>query len=1523
MIANFSADSTQGCELLELSLNNLSVGAISYLWEVYDEFGSLVSSSTLTNPSFFLTEPGSYTVSLTVYDALGLDLNLTIDDFAFVYTNPIADFGSSDVAACPGTLFTFTDDSDPGSFGSLDEYYWVITGGPTLPLATSIDYVFEAPGSYTVYLFITDGAGCSDYETQLITIYDSVHAEFEGDVTVSCTTPLTVDFTNFSTGSGSLSYQWNFGDGGTSTALNPTHIYTTFGSYDVSLIVTNSDGCSDTMTLPDYIEISPTATVDFEATPMSVCLGEIVTFNNLSALTSGTWEWDFGDGITSDLFETSHTYTAAGVYNVSLSGDFGGGCAGSVAYPDLITVEEIPTVTFTATDSVAVCQLPFTVTFNPTITGGSVSYLWEFEDDGFTATSTSSNPTYTWTELGSYDVSVTVTNASGCSATYSVPGYISIGDLVVTPIAAPSSGCIPLGVLFSASAGEPLVTYEWDFGDGGTSTVSNPGHIYNTIGCFTVTIIATSVSGCADTVSIPEFVCAGDTGTAQLFIEDTVCPAAELEVYFLPLDSITADIDAGSDFSIVTTVDSITTINLPSGDHDIDFITWSYGCPDTFSTHVYVIEILDSLMQVDYTCDEPYTVQIFIDTAVANTSCGWEWDFGDGTTDTVSENPIHTYAEPGTYNVSITYSCITTNECSGTGLNVNIQIPFAQFIPDPPFVCDTPAVINFMNTSTDYINDNLSYEWDFGDGDPIVTSTNPTHTFTGYGTYYVTLTVTDDRGCVDDFTDTIGVNAIDASFTLADEGGCVPYIAVLSDSSISEFGTINTWVIDWNDGIVDTFYNAADVTALEHTYFSNGNFIITLTAFDEFGCSDAFADTIKAGAPVADFLVDDSIPCVGQLVYFTELASGLSIDYEWNFGDGSVSSADEPGHVYADAGDFTVTLIVTDILGCTDTMVKPAYIQPDTVVVDYTADVIVASCNYALVQFNSVVADSICEYFWDFGDGGISVDPNPIYPYLEAGSYSVSLTVTDCNGCSSTIVHNGYILVPGPYGFISFSEDTLCVDEAFEIYLNIASTDTLTLYLDNGDVINLDIDYSDSLQTIIIPYTFTTSGVFFPNALLVDTSSCLNIISGSDSIWVGNNPDAAYLVTDSVQCLGTPFTFADSSESLDPIVLWSWNLGDALILLDSSSTYTHTYADTGIYNTALYIYTEYGCSDSMFIDVNVLQYPEISLPEDTAICPGQSVMLDATGGSIFIWTPSAGLSDTSIANPIASPDSTTLYTLDVGNGYCYSTDSVLVTIVNDLILFAGPDTSMCIGDEVQLYSEFITEVSLNNIDFYWTPPDFLDDPFSVAPISSSLDDITYTLYASCGLLNDTANAIIRISNPPDLEIPQDTVLMIEGQVVQLTSEVTGGEGVLIYAWEPVNQVDCPGCEFVYVSPGSNTIYSCEVTDEYGCSDIDFVLVRVLSCDESLFFIPNIITPNGDGRNDVFRFTFEGGIISVDNLNIYSRWGELLFHTDDMDEHWDGTYNGAICNPGVYIYTFNAICLDGSETIVAGNITLVK
>lgn len=1520
MVAGFTSEDTMGCGLLELELINVSTGATSYYWQVFDESGTEVGSSSLSNPSFFLTEPGAYTVTLTATSATGSDV-LSIPGFATVYTNPEASFTASDSAGCLPLTLTFTNTSTPGTYGSISDFYWIITGAGALPDTPEMTYTFNSSGLYTVYVFVEDAVGCSDYFTRDVLVYDLPVVDFMADSTVSCSLPLTTHFTNLSSGAGDLTYTWDFGDGATSNAKNPTHIYTETGEFDVSLTVTDSLGCTNTFTAEDFIIINSTLNVDFTPSLTTVCAGSAVEFTNLSDAAVGTWLWDFGDGTTSSEFEPTHIYATSGTYTVTLSGDFGGGCTGFVSYPSLIDVIASPGVSFTSTDPNSFCSVPLVVAFTPAIDGGPVTFLWEFETPSGTETSTAIMPNFSWDVPGTYDVSLTVTNPLGCSAEYSMPDYVTIGELEVTPVATPPAGCIPLSVDFTAIAGEELSSFYWDFGDGSISTESNPSHIYDSVDCYDVLLIGTTADGCIDTTIVSELVCAGETGTALLGVPDTSCPAVGLDVFYLPLDSIVGIVDGGLDDFISSSVDSNTVVHMEPGYHEVLFYTWINGCPDTVSTSIFILEVVDSLLVYEINCSNPYKVKFYIDTALAAISCGWTWDFGDGTVDSVNMNPIHIYDEPGSYHVTVVYDCITEEECSGTGLNVVITDPLAAFETEG-MACDTPYTAVFTNTSTDGVFNELTYLWDFGDGTASV-DTNASHTYSDYGMYFVTLQVTDVNGCSNYFTDTIAINQVNAYYTLAEDYGCTPFTVHLTDSSSSMAGDISSWEIDWADGTVTTYTSATDVMDAMHSYTASGTFPITLTVFDENGCSDTYVDTIRSKIPLVDFVADDMTPCVGQEILFTELATGTGLTFLWDFGDGTTSTLPNPTHAYDSLGTYTVSLTVTDYFGCSAFIEKPAYIIAEMISADFDFDIVLANCNYSLIQFNSIIEDSICSFYWSFGDGGISTDPNPLYPYLTAGSFNVSLTVTDCNGCEVTIYKEGVVDVPGPFGFIVPSDDSVCVGEELVLFVSVFSSDSVGLFFDNGDFYSQDVEFSTDITTMEIPYTYYESGYYGPTALVVDTSGCLNILYISDSILVSPTPQAIYTVSDSGVCLGSPIVFSDSSFSETPITEWYWNTGDSSFIENEPVTFEYIYPDTGIFVSSLEVQTEFGCSSVLEIPVTIIPYPVFNMSDDTTICPGTEVQLNATGGYTYFWSPPEGLSSPLVHNPIAHPLASILYTVVVTNEECSLIDSVYINVVDELILDAEPDTILCEPGQVNLLATLTNDIPLGDVLFYWQPDSFLNDIFIPDPVSNTPQTMEYTAYASCGLLDDSASINIVVTGPPDIDIPVDTIIVLAGQPVNVVAEVISGNDPLTHAWVPEQFVDCPSCLDVNITVDMPIIVGIQTTDSLGCTDYDYVYLRVVPCDESVFSIPNIISPNGDGFNDFFYIDDYSGVAELKQITIFDRWGEVMFHSTDIERRWDGTYRGVICNPGVYVYSIDFICSDGSASVISGNITLVK
>jgi PKD repeat protein/Tol biopolymer transport system component len=306
--------------------------------------------------------------------------------------------------------------------------------------------------------------------------------DFAADVT-SGLLPLTVHFTDLSTGEPAF-WLWDFGDGSDSGEQDPSHTYNALGTFAVSLTAAGIYG-SDTETKLDYIavlaELAPVA--DFSADTTEGPAPLTVAFTDLSANGPTSWLWDFGDGNTSPNQHPSHTFSA-GTFTVSLTATNGGGSDSEVKV-DYIAAVATPAAAFSATPTMGTA--PLSVTFTDESTGTIDSWAWDFGDGGTAAVQ---SPAHEYADLGSYDVSLTVTNTMG-SDTETRPGYIH----VVAPVVAAFSGSItagvvPLVVTFTdLSTGDPTA-WAWDFGDGHTSMDRNPTHIYSDPGYYTVTLTA-------------------------------------------------------------------------------------------------------------------------------------------------------------------------------------------------------------------------------------------------------------------------------------------------------------------------------------------------------------------------------------------------------------------------------------------------------------------------------------------------------------------------------------------------------------------------------------------------------------------------------------------------------------------------------------------------------------------------------------------------------------------------------------------------------------------------------------------------------------------------------------------------------------------------------------------------------------------------------------------------------------------------------------------------------------------------
>jgi PKD repeat protein len=576
-VAAFSGTPTSGTIPLTVVFTDSSTNTpTSWLWDFGD---NSTTNATVKNPVHTFAAAGTYTVNLTATNSAGSDDETKT---GYITVNPpvvapVANFTGTPTSGTTPLTVTFTDSSTntPASWA------WDFNNDGAVDSTTqNPSYTFESAGLYSVKLNVTNAGGS---DTKIQTDYISVSSVSLAPVAAFSATPtsgnapLMVTFTDASANT-PASWAWNFGDGSTSTEQNPVHEYTAAGNYTVVLSATNTAG-SDDETKTDYISVTAPGllvTASFSGAPTSGTVPLTVAFTDAS-INATAWYWDFDNDLVVDstLQNPSFTYTNAGTYTVNLTVNGTEG-SNSEIKRDYITASAVtgPVAGFAA-DTVS-GTAPLTVTFTDQTAGNPTTWAWDFNNDG-TVDSTIQNPSYIYTAAGTYTVKLTVANAGG-SDDETKTGYITVSPAVAAPVVAfsgtPTSGTAPLTVQFTDASTNTPTSWAWTFGDGGTSTVQNPSHVYLSEGSYSVTLTASNAGG--------------------------------------------SDSETKTGYTTVTTA-----VVAP--------VAAFSGTPTSGTA--------------------PLTVA-FTDTST-NSPTLWTWNFGDGDSSSV-QSPSHTYTTAGTYTVILT-----------------------------------------------------------------------------------------------------------------------------------------------------------------------------------------------------------------------------------------------------------------------------------------------------------------------------------------------------------------------------------------------------------------------------------------------------------------------------------------------------------------------------------------------------------------------------------------------------------------------------------------------------------------------------------------------------------------------------------------------------------------------------------------------------------------------------------------------------------------------------------------------------
>ena len=733
-----------------------------------------------------------------------------------------------------------------------------------------------------------------------------------------------------------------------------------------------------------------------------------------------------------------------------------------------------------------------------------------------------------------------------------------------------NTGCGSLVVEFEdLSTGNPT-SWLWDFGNGITSTQQNPIVVYSNEGFYSVSL-TTSDAVTSDIMEFTDYVKVYEKPTADFSTNLTsFCVPGILN--FMDQSSYTNNIVSWMwDFG-------------DGGSSNVQNPTYQYSADGLYTVSLSVIDdkgcenliiindlidakknpVADFTSNIRISCDSSKTISFQNNSQFANS---YNWDFGDGNTSS-QQNPSHNYST-GVYDVSL----VVNNGICSEVLIANNLIEVGAIV-NPDFTSNINRIckddtISFTDMTLNYPD---SWLWDFGDG---TTSSlqNPTHVFLSSGNFDISLTTSIQGECIETNTmnNFIEVYA-DPNIVLSsdEEYSCnIPFLVQFEDNTINS----NSWKWTFGNGDSSTLRDPI----IEFDLF--GEFDVELEVVDINGCVSVLTefDYIVTEELVVDFSVSDSIICESDIVVFSDNSSSFSpiVSYEWDFGDGSTSTAQNPNHQFNGVSSFDISLMVENSKGCVDQVVFPSFIKtsgPPTA--DFTTDKII-SCAGETISFTdlSISSSVISNWVWDFGDGGSSLSQNPTYQYNLLGNFDVTLIAGE-GICKDTLIKNFYIEIIEPSAFF---KDIHNCDNPLEVdfrNLSVGNDEVLWDFGDGTTSMQLDpIHVFPSTGNYQVSLRVTNYSTGCTHEFIKDVQVTIPEANFTYATLASNSLDSVLCVSSSKRA----YLENLSTDYRNYRVYWE----DGYI---GYGRLDHHFTDIGVWDVSMVVIDLHGCKDTMLIE---------------------------------------------------------------------------------------------------------------------------------------------------------------------------------------------------------------------------------------------------------------------------------------------------------------------------------------------------
>jgi gliding motility-associated-like protein len=1124
---------------------------------------------------------------------------------------PTANFTANPLVVCVGVPVNFTNTSTPNGSSAIVSNAWDFGDG-ALSSLVSPSHAFSTAGTFTVTLVVTNANGIVDAEIKstYITVNPLPVVAFSVNG-LGCTVPLTLSFVNSSSNGANFSNAWNFGNSQNSTATNPPNItYNAAGTYTISLNVTNTNtSCVANST--QTIQVA-----NFQAgitAPTFGCVGQAISFQDNSTAGANAWSWNFGTVGTSSLENPSFSFNAPGTYTVQLtSQNTNSGCTSTITQPINIQANTNPIFSANPTSNCAPGSIQFTST--TTVPG---TYVWAF-GDGQTYTGLTPPP-HIYTQSGFYDVSLTLTTSAGCTGITTLNDYIQMTNVQAGFFALDTAGCDPLVVNFidtSFTPSNPIVSWQWNFGNGQTFNGHFPPAQTYQIGVYDVQLIITTQSGCTDTIIKNDYVTVGNIDSVSFTYTPLIACSNE-DVTFTSSTYISVPHTANEvtyfwDFGNGTSIEQNPTHQFESdtGYFDVTFIADFRGCKDTFIVEdaVYILAPIAQFTPSSFLFCNPssFPVNVAIDDnsihGVLSDNVAMQYEFFDNTPNVNftnaqldlpnGGNTSHTYSTYGTFNIEQVVYNYTTGCSDSITSTITISQLASQFTMSNDTVCNGTA-INLTDISTSWSGATGSHPlsnwfYNMGNGQFINNSPNISYTYPAPGNYTISHMVTNSVGCSSTATQNVKVVNKPISGILANSyAGCSPYTVPFMNTSFSlsnglPLSSFSTSFSDDNSTLITNNVNQPIV----HTFFGEGAYTASIVATDIFGCTSLPSTvTITITKPTANFEIDSILCNLDTNVTINQSTGTGNLSYEWILNGTTIGTTTDTLVTLTNpqngqlSNSHILTLVTTDGNGCKDTMNQTLIMSTPYAIPNYSFTGAVPNANgeydcppiFCNFQDSSFSYGDITAWNWSFGNGNNSILQNPSNTLVTNGTFDLTFIVTDEYGCTDDSTVLNYISIGGPIGTPNYLQDgTICAQGAQFFLSNVSDIDSLIWDLGDGTI------YSDSLN---FNYIYETPGTYQPSITLFDSVGC-QILIPLDPITVNDDDLDAFFVPNPVYAnINGIIDFMDQSTFTNaPIVSWTWNLdNDSTFTWNNNTAPSTSYTQGGSYVVSLTVVDQLGC----------------------------------------------------------------------------------------------------------------------------------------------------------------------------------------------------------------------------------------------------------------------------------------------------------------------------------------------------------